>query len=225
MATRETQTLIVDTALALFNRYGSGNISTNRIAAECGISRGNLHYHFRNKCEIVQSIFQRIVHAMNDEWPADHLIPTIEHMAEMYVRQSLLILEFEFFYREMPALLREDPLLRRRYREHRERRIAAITRFFRALTDQGIMKNFGSNPELDRLLVIATWIISDNWPNFVEFQGGEFDAEAICQGYDMILHVLSPYITVDFRDVTKTSHETIHRMAASLPRTPLASTA
>jgi AcrR family transcriptional regulator len=223
MATRETQALVIETALALFNRYGSSTVSTNRIAAECGISRGNLHYHFRNKAEIVQSIFQRIVHAMNDEWPADHLIPTLEHMAEMYVRQSLLILEFEFFYREMPALLRQDALLRRRYREHREKRISAISRFFRALADQGIM-HFGAEPELVRPLVIATWIISDNWPNFVEFQGEEFNADAICQGYDMILHVLSPYITVDFRDVTRTSHETIHAMVGKLPRNLLAST-
>lgn len=222
MATRETQNLIVETSLALFNRHGSSGISTNRIASECGISRGNLHYHFCSKAEIVQSIFQRIVHAMNDEWPADHLIPTLEHMAEMYVRQSLLILEYEFFYREMPALLREDPLLRRRYREHRERRIGAICRFMRALAERGTM-DFGPDPNFIRPVVIATWIISDNWPNFVEFQGEPFDASAICRGYDMILHLLSPYIKVDFRDVTRTSHATIHEMVGRQPRESLAS--
>ena len=215
MATRETQSAIIETALELFNRHGSNLVSTNRIAAACGISRGNLHYHFRTKAEIVQSIFQQIVHAMNDEWPADHLDPTLEHMAEMYVRQSLLILEYEFFYREMPSLLRQDSLLRRRYREHRERRLNVIERFFRALTDVGIM-HFGPEPAPVRSIVIATWIISDNWPNFVEFQGGQFDAAAICQGYDMILHVLGPYITVDFRAVTRASHRAIHTMVARM---------
>lgn len=222
MATRETQALIIDTALGLFNRFGSGNISTNRIAAECGISRGNLHYHFRNKAEIIYAIFQRISHEMNDEWPADHLQPTLEHMAEMYVRQSLLILEFEFFYREMPALLRQDALLRRRYREHRERRIDAICRFLNALADQGIL-DFGADKERLRPVVVSTWIISDNWPNFVEFSGEPFDADAICRGYDMILHMLAPYITVDFRDVTRTSHATIHSMVGKLPDDKLAS--
>ncbi len=152
---------------------------------------------------------------MNDEWPADHLIPTLEHMAEMYVRQSLLILEFEFFYREMPALLRQDALLRRRYKEHRERRIDAICRFMQALVDRGVM-DFGPDSDKLRPVVVATWIISDNWPNFVEFSGEEFDADAICRGYDMILHMLSPYITIDFRDVTRSSHETIHAMVGSL---------
>ena len=222
MATRETQNLIVETSLALFNRHGSSGISTNRIAAACKISRGNLHYHFCSKAEIVQVIFQRIVHAMNDEWPADHLIPTLEHMAEMYVRQSLLILEYEFFYREMPALLREDPLLRRRYREHRERRISAICGFMRALAERGIM-DFGADPHLIRPVVIATWIISDNWPNFVEFQGEPFDADAICRGYDMILHLLSPYIRVAFHEVARTSHATIHDMVRELSRETMAS--
>lgn len=213
MATRETQALVIDTALMLFNKYGCAKVSTNRIAAECGISRGNLHYHFHKKEEIVMSIFQRIVHAMNEEWPEDHFAPTLENMAAMYVRQSHLILEFEFFYREMPALLRQDPLLRRRYREHRDRRISQITKFFMGLADCGVME-FGSDPKLVRSIVIATWIISDNWPNFVEFQGGDLDAEAICQGYDMILHVLGPYIKVDFGTLTETSHETIRTMVA-----------
>lgn len=223
MATRETQALIIDTALTLFNRFGSGSISTDRIAAECNISRGNLHYHFRNKAEIIQSIFKRITREMNGEWSADHLIPTLEHMAEMYVRHVLLIMEFQFFYREMPALLRQDSLLRHGYKEHRESRIAVICRFMQALVDEGVM-DFGAESDMIHPVVVATWIISDNWPNFVEFSDEEFDADAICRGYDMILHMLNPYITVDFRDVTRTSHKTIHAMVASLPQEALVST-
>lgn len=213
MATRETQSRVIDTALILFNKYGCAKISANRIAAECGISRGNLHYHFQKKEEIILSIFQRIVHAMNEEWPDDHFAPTLENMAGMYVRQSQLILDYEFFYREMPALLRQDPLLARRYREHRDRRITAITKFFMGLADCGVM-DFCSDPGLVRSLVIATWIMSDNWPNFVEFQGEKLDAEAICQGYDMILHVLGPYIKVDFGALSQTSYQTIRDMVS-----------
>jgi len=217
MATRETQLLVVDTALKLFNKYGSAQVSTNRIAAECGISRGNLHYHFQKKEEIILSIFQRIEYAMNVKWPEDHFAPTLENMAGMYVRQSHLILEFEFFYREMPALLRKDPLLLRRYREHQDRRINAIENFFIELAKCGVM-DFGSDPTVVRSLVIATWIMSDNWPNFVEFQGEKLDADAICQGYDMILHVLGPYIKVNFRALTATSHATIKNMVSDFDR-------
>ena len=215
MATLETQALVIDTALMLFNKYGCAQISTNRIATECGISRGNLYYHFNRKEEIILSIFQRIARAMHEDWPEEYFVPTLENMAGMYVRQSRLILEFEFFYREMPALLRQDPLLRRRYREHQDRRINAITKFFKELADCGMM-DFGPDPTLIRSLVIATWIIADNWPNFVEFQGEELDVDAICQGYNMILHVLGPYFKVDFDALIQTSHQTIRDMVAQM---------
>jgi AcrR family transcriptional regulator len=211
MATRETQTLIIDTALSLFNRHGCSNISTNRIAAECGISRGNLHYHFPKKEEIVQCIFQRISYAMNNEGPDDQFAPTLESIAKMHVRQSLLIHEYEFFYREMPSLLRRDALLRRRYQEYRENRIDEITRFLLTMREKGLM-DFGSDLSKVRSLVISSWIISDNWPNFVEFSGRELNADAICEGYDLVLHVIGPFITEDFRSVSRASHDTIRKM-------------
>ncbi|MDZ4731742.1 MAG: TetR/AcrR family transcriptional regulator [Xanthomonadales bacterium] len=222
MATRETQALILDTALGLFNRNGSNAISTNRIAAECGISRGNLHYHFHNKAEIVQSIFGRIVGSMNNGSTADHLDPTLKHMTEMFVRQSLLIHKFEFFYREMTTLLPQDELLFLRYREHREKRLVSIEQFFLALKDNGTM-NFGPDPAVVASLLTTTWIICDSWPNFVEFQGIEFNAGAICQGYDLILRLLAPYITIDINEVTKSSHQTIYSMLAEMSPNKLTS--
>ena len=57
MPTRER---ILDVALALFNDAGTAPISTNHIAAAAEISPGNLYYHFRNKEQIVQSLFERL---------------------------------------------------------------------------------------------------------------------------------------------------------------------
>ncbi|MEK9951497.1 MAG: TetR/AcrR family transcriptional regulator, partial [Curvibacter sp.] len=42
-APRRTAERILETALALFNRYGEPHVSTGQIAAELGISAGNLH--------------------------------------------------------------------------------------------------------------------------------------------------------------------------------------
>ena len=88
MGTRETQTRIIEAAIVLFNEHGTAAVSGNRIAEACGISKGNLHYHFRTKPEIIQSIFQRIVEEMNAGWYEDLLHPTIRHMAEMFARQA-----------------------------------------------------------------------------------------------------------------------------------------
>lgn len=210
MSTRETQSRIIQTALELFNACGTSAVSTNRIAEACGISKGNLHYHFRNKQEIIQFIFRQIVDEMNSGWYQDHLQPTIRHMAEMFARQLFLIYDYRFFYREMPALLRSDPLLLRRYRENRSKRIQALEQFFSELDKQGAL-HLNGNRALISSLVQSTWIISDNWLNTIEFLGREANIESILEGYDLILDILRPYFAIDERRVLMESHAAIRR--------------
>ena len=56
MYARDTKSVILDTAVRLFNQHGSQSVSTNRIAAEMSISVGNLYYHFNNKEDIIRSL-------------------------------------------------------------------------------------------------------------------------------------------------------------------------
>ena len=138
MATRVTQLRILQAALELFNEHGTAAVSANRIAERCGISKGNLQYHFRNKRDIIFADLP--AGDRRDERRAGTAItsqPTLEHMAAMFVRQLQLILKYRFFYREMADLLRQDPLLRRRFADNRERRIACIEKFMLALPTAG----------------------------------------------------------------------------------------
>ena len=57
----KTKDKIIHCALKLFNEQGERQITTNHIAADLGISPGNLYYHFSNKQEIIRSIFQLYV--------------------------------------------------------------------------------------------------------------------------------------------------------------------
>lgn len=212
MGTRETQNRILDAALLLFNAHGTAAVSTNRIAGHCGISKGNLHYHFRNKQQIIQSLFRRMVAEMDAGWYRDHLVPTLEHMAEMHVRQLQLILAYRLFYRELADLLRQDPLLRRRFAENRDRRLREIERFFRSLAEHGLMRIPDDEHRL-RSIVDATWILSDNWINYLEFHDREVTIEAILEGYYEVLEVLRPYLCADPQQITQESYRTIERMA------------
>jgi AcrR family transcriptional regulator len=213
MATRTTQIRILQAALELFNEQGTAAVSASRIAERCGISKGNLQYHFANKRDIVFALFQSAIDEMDAGWYRDHLAPTLEHMAAMFVRQLQLILKYRFFYREMADLLRQDPQLRRRYAANRERRLRDLERFMRALETHGHVRLPAEERRL-RSIVDVTWIISETWINYVEYHDRELTAETIIEGYNEILEVLRPYLSGDPQQVTRESYQTIERLAA-----------
>ena len=210
MASRETLTLIVDTAIDLFNAHGTAAVSGNRIAEACGISKGNLHYHFRTKTEVIREIFARIVDEMNSGWYDDHLEPSIRRLAEMFARQVLFIYNYRFFYRELPALLRDDAVLMARYRENRVRRSRALEDFLGALEINQEL-DFHGDRRLIGALVETRWIISENWLNAQEFLGREINTECILSGYDLVLGLLRPYFVREESKIVSESRDAIRR--------------
>jgi AcrR family transcriptional regulator len=219
MATRATQFRILQAALELYNEHGTAAVSSNRIAERCGISKGNLQYHFRNKREIIYAVFQQAIGEMDAGWYRDHLAPTLEHMAAMFVRQLQLILKYRFFYREMADLLRQDPQLRKRFADNRERRMRDLERFMLTLQSRGLMR-FPPDPRRLRSIIDVTWIVNENWLNYMDYHDREVTVEAMLEGYTEILEVLRPYLCADPQQITQESYHTIERLAAQSSAEP-----
>ncbi len=209
MVLRDTKGLIKATALRLFNEYSAARVSANTIAEHCGISKGNLHYHYRTKAEIVQALFLDIVAEMADGWWEDESRPTVKHMAEMFERQLELIWRYRFFYREMATLVRDSSELHTMVGKHREARIEKVLEFFEALVDAGVIEKPRSRESL-RYLVVISWIFSDNWLNFIELQGEDEDSEVINTGYDVIVELFYPYLTETARAEIYDSYQAIN---------------
>src|SRR5579863_411614 len=219
MPTRATQFRILQAALELFNQHGTAAVSANRIAARCGISKGNLQYHFNNKRDIICALFQQAIDEMDSGWYRDHLAPTLDHMAAMFVRQLQLILKYRFFYREMADLLRKDPLLRTRFAHNRERRLREIERFMLALQSSGLMR-LPADPRRLRSIIDVTWIVNENWLNYMYYHDREVTVEAILEGYSEVLEVLRPYLCADPQQITQESYVAIERLAQQAAREP-----
>ncbi len=227
MATRRTQDLILDKAVGLFNEFTSTKVSTHRLAAACGLSRGNLHYHFPSKKQIIQAIFQRMIREMDIDGYKDHLSPTLDRLAEMFARHTLLVYRYRFFYRELPDLIRADPLLMQRYLEYRRRRTSVMESFFAELDRRDVVRMHG-NRALIKSLVESTWILCDNWLNSVWSLDIGINEHAIVHGYEAILSILCPYVSADTATVTQISETAIleHVRASgslSFPRAEVAS--
>ena len=194
MASKETQSKIINKSIALYNQHGTRNISTNRIADECDISRGNLHYHFRTKEEIIQTIFSIIDKEMEASWYNDHLYPTVEYMNLMFSRQMQMIWNYRFFYRELTTLLHNDPHLKMRFMDNRRKRAKELNAFFRAMIDAGMMEIKNSQTEFDSTILIS-WLISDQWLPYLDMHDIEVNEASVKKGFDLIFQILEPHLT------------------------------
>ena len=77
-APRRTAERILDHTLALFNRYGEPNVSTNALAAELGISPGNLYYHYPDKDVLINTLFDQYEEALNGLLQASDSVHNVE---------------------------------------------------------------------------------------------------------------------------------------------------
>ena len=194
MASRETQDKILDRAISLFNARGTSKVSSNKIAQECDISKGNLHYHFKSKEEIILAIWARISQEIDQNWGEDANTPTITHMAELTQRQFNLMWRYRFFYRELTTLLARDPLLKHRFIQIRKRREDSIRRFFIALIDHNVLVLPAGENSLESLLRIA-WIVTEHWMSFIAIEDKEIDAETMQDGFQLTLQLFMPLLS------------------------------
>jgi AcrR family transcriptional regulator len=191
MSTRDR---ILNSALALFNEQGTAAVSTNHIAAATNISPGNLYYHFRNKEDIISALFERLFAAWDETFrlPSNRA-PGLADFDEMIAGNYQLIWEYRFAYREMAALLRNDPGLHARYQEVRQSGYKGFTELIEAFAGAGVL----TRPETEKEVVALTelcWIVSEFWPLNLELSGRALDAAGVREGVAIMRYLFRPYM-------------------------------
>jgi len=185
---------ILDTALYLFNENGISEISTNHIAKACGISPGNLYYHFRNKNEIIRELFQRL-YAMWDTrltLPQDRG-PILDDLKIIVEANYQIIWQFRFAYRELIALLRQDAELRQGFLVVHQRGFEGFHDLFSAFAAAGIIRK-PDDPQVINELQDLCWLISEFWLTNLEVNGRNIDEAETQRGVKLMLRVLQPYL-------------------------------
>jgi len=191
MSTRER---ILATALRLFNESGTAAISTNHIADALGISPGNLYYHFRNKEEIIRTLFEQ----QFARWDAgyalpDDRMPTLDDLQQLVRASFVMGWEYRFMYRELIALLRRDEQLQRRWVEVRARGFAGFHELFDLFVAAGVLRAPGDPAVVTRLAELV-WLIAEFWLASVEVSGEAVDDAQMDRGIALMLQVLDPFI-------------------------------
>jgi AcrR family transcriptional regulator len=189
---RQTRQRILDTSLAMFNAQGEPNVTTNHIADELEISPGNLYYHFRNKDDIIEQLFQRYEERMDDALasPGGRL-PELE---DIWLQLHLVfecIWDYRFLYRDLVEILSRNRRLRLRFARILKRADDRAHGVMRGLTQAGIMR--ASADELDaaatNVLVLSTF-----WLNYSSARGDRDEQVAIRQGIVQVMMLLAPFL-------------------------------
>ena len=206
---RATRDRIVDSAIALFNEQGVAAVTTNHVAEHAEISPGNLYYHFANKEEIIREAFERVNDAADSIWTAPvpgAPAPTADvgSFHHMLIGNLELFAKYAFLARELPALLRADPVLRVRYTEIAQRRTRELEDVLRPFAKAGLLRDL-DDPEDLRALVETAWVLglfcipyaetidTAAPPRTAKARAARLH-EAIERGALLVLHLLRPYL-------------------------------
>lgn len=190
----QTRGRILAAARRLFNERGTAAVSTNHIAAEAGLSPGNLYYHFADKQEIIRGLHDEYAAANAGLWESEPgAAVSLDMLRAGLAEATRLAWEYRFFERELVALLRADPLLHDSYRQAFERRLGQWVAFGEQLADQGDIRR-PEPPASMADLAVAIWLIGANWLPFLEITGDPQDPRQVARGSDLVLAVLGPYL-------------------------------
>jgi AcrR family transcriptional regulator len=188
----KTRQRILDTALILFNERGESTVSTNHIADELEISPGNLYYHYRNKDDIIEQLFQRFEERMDQALvvPEGRAI-TLE---DVWLQLHLVfecIWDYRFLYRDLVNILSRNRSLRLRFARILKRGSVNSHGIMKGLNETGAMR--ASAAEIEGLstnvLVLATF-----WLNYAGIRGEKDEQKAIQQGIVQVMMLVSPFL-------------------------------
>jgi AcrR family transcriptional regulator len=189
---RQTRQRILDASLALFNAQGEPNVTTNHIADELEISPGNLDYHFRNKDDIIEHLFQRYEERMDSALMApEGRLPNLE---DVWLELHLVfecIWEYRFLYRDLVDILSRNRHLRLRFARILKRAATNATAVMRGMVQAGAMRASAAEIEAaaTNILVLATF-----WLNYAGVRGDRDEQASIRQGIVQVMMLVSPFL-------------------------------
>ena len=197
--TQRTRARILDAGLQLFNELGEAHVTTGMIAGALGISPGNLYYHFRNKDQVVERLFERFEERIDVEPRAS--ADALEAMEDLWLYLHLMlerIWEYRFLYRNLDDVLARNRRLRDRFNRILDRKEASIARLCEGLVASGAMRTSAAEiPTLARnVLVVATY-----WLNYQSLRArgpGHGDrggsAADVGRGAYQVMALVAPYL-------------------------------
>lgn len=175
--TLKTKECILQLSLQLFNERGERSVTTNHIAAELGMSPGNLYYHFRNKNEIIKELMEQYQHQTLEmlALPDDRALDANDKVHYFQVLSSQLW-AYRFLHRDVYHLVENNEDFRKMYPRFAGQVMQQGQKIYKGFVNAGLMDMTDSEIEA---LIINLWIVLTNWTNFLYMSGHLTDSNTL----------------------------------------------
>lgn len=191
--------VILEVARTLFNERGVNAVTTNHIAAEMGISPGNLYYHYRNKEDIILTLFERLetevepILAIEDGEVID--AQRLANDIQMVLR---VLMRYRFLFPEVMSLNLRDERFAARFRGLQERTTDRLLKSFKLSYAAGRLAKQMPDVYL-RALARNIWMLVINWVNYVKTSQSDpqkpLSEEDLALGVFHIFVMMRPYMS------------------------------
>jgi AcrR family transcriptional regulator len=165
----DTKSKILKCALELFNSTNTQAATTNHISKKMNISPGNLHYHYKNREEIIRELYknmQREYTLLPHEFPN-----TINELFEANEKSFKIQYKYRFFYRELLFLLSRDTELKQIYAQDAIAQRIRYKTIFERLSEKEIL-TFKNSDEINYLIDMIL-LIEQFWSSFTKIYGNK----------------------------------------------------
>lgn len=200
-APRRTRERILELSLKLFNEFGEPNITTTVISEEMSISPGNLYYHFRNKDDIVNSIFVQFEEEINRRLAITaERKPSIEDVWLYLHWMFELVWRYRFFYRDLNDLLSRNRKLELHFKQILAYKIRVAKQLCEQLRSEKALE--ADDLQIDALstnmVVVATyWLSYEYVRNPRNYTEQKAMSDALARGCYQVLMLIEPYLRGD----------------------------
>jgi len=201
--THRTAERILETALALFNRFGEPNVSTTLISTEMNISSGNLYYHFPAKETLVNALFDRYAQSLEAVLDAAGDARNVEDAWLFFHMFFELLWQYRFLYRDLNDLLSNNRHLETRFQALLDHKARAVGALLEGLGRGGALRAGPGelDPVATAMVVLLTYWLSYEYvrdPRHAlepDVAGG-----ALLRGAFHVLGLVMPYLQDNERD-------------------------
>ncbi len=156
-----TKQRILEGSIRMFNEHGIANVRLQQIADECGISVGNLAYHFKNKEAIVvfvyDEVFSEFSEILSDYLLEESMLGTHDKLSKYYIFFN----KYKFYFTDIFEIERNYPDIIKKWHHYINRMLLQMKGRIDFDSSRGVL--IAQSDEMNELLANNIWMSIIFW--------------------------------------------------------------